>query len=165
MKKVILGALLLSSSASLQAQFIDFTQSVKVVFKNVPVTNSAGEIVTATQATASVTETDPATGKITAKRQTYVQVSDGSGGQETIVTQEEVVATVDPVSGAFDVKTTTEVLTTPVDVNGTPNGPTVTEETVVEEEDVEEADLALPPTTTFVPVDPELDTPIVISAE
>jgi hypothetical protein len=165
MKKVILGALLLSSSASLQAQFIDFTQNVKVVFKNVEVTNSAGETVTATQATASVTETDPATGKITAKRQTYVQVSDGSGGQETIVTQEATVATVDPASGAFDVETTTEVLTTPVDETGTPVAPTVTETTVVNEEDVEEADLALPPTTTFVPVDPELDTPIVISAE
>ena len=165
MKKLILSALLLASSASLQAQFIDFTQNVKVVFKNVEVTNSAGETVTATQATASVTETDPATGKITAKRQTYVQVSDGSGGQETIVTQEATVATVDPVSGAFDVETTTEVLTTPVDETGTPVAPTVTETTVVNEEDVEEADLALPPTTTFVPVDPELDTPIVISAE
>jgi hypothetical protein len=41
----------------------------------------------------------------------------------------------------------------------------VTETTVVNEEDVDEADLDLPPTTTFVPVDPELDTPIVISAE
>jgi hypothetical protein len=165
MKKLLLSALLLASSTSLQAQFIDFTSNVKVVFKNVDVVNSNGDTVTATQATASVTETDPVTGQITAKRQTYVQVPDGDGGQETIVTQEATVATVDPVSGAFDVQTTTEVLTTPVDVNGTPIAPTVTETTVVNEEDVDEADLDLPPTTTFVPADPQLDIPVVISAE
>ena len=165
MKKLILSALLLASSASLQAQFIDFTQNVKVVFKNVEVVNSNGDTVTATQATASLTETDPATGQITAKRQTYVQVPDGNGGQETIVTQEATVATVDPVSGAFDVQTTTEVLTTPVDENGASIGDTVTETTVVDEEDVDEADLDLPPTTTFTPVDPQLDIPVVISAE
>lgn len=153
-----------AGSASLQAQFIDFTSNVKVVFKNVDVVNSAGDTVTATQATASITEVDPATGEITAKRQTYVQVSDGAGGQETIVTQETTVATINP-SGAFDVQTTTEVLTTPVDANGTPVAPTVTETTVVDEEDVDEADLVLPPTTTFVEGDPELDTPVFISLD
>lgn len=166
MKKLLLSALLLASSTSLQAQFIDLTRSdIKVVFTTVNVVNSSGDTVTATQATAAVTEIDPATGEITAKRQTYVQVPDGNGGQETIVTQEATVATVDPVSGAFDVETTTQVLTTPVDAVGTPIAPTVTQETVVNVNDVDEADLDLPPTTTFVPVDPELDIPVVISAE
>lgn len=165
MKKLILSALLLASSTSLQANFIEFTSNVKVVFTTVTVVNSNGDTVTATQATASVIETDPAKGQIIAKRQTYVQVPDGNGGQETIVTQEETVATVKP-SGAFDVETTTQKLTTPVDVNGNPIGATLTEEEpVFNLNDVDEADLDLPPTTTFVPADPQLDIPVVISAE
>ena len=164
MKKVILGALLLSSSASLQAQFIDLTQNVKVVFKNVDVTNSAGETVTATQATATVTEVD-SDGVITAKRQTFVQVSDGNGGLEQIVTQETTTATPDSFTGNYAVEAITKVRTTPVDGSGTAIGATTVSTTIVDDADVEEEDLNLPPTTTFVPADPELDTPIVISAE
>ena len=164
MKKLLLSALF-CSSVSLQADvFVDFTSNVKVVFETKEVVNSAGETVTAVQATASVTETDE-NGVITAKRQTYVQVEDGSGGQETIVTQEATVATVDPVSGSYDVQTTTEVLTTPVDETGTATGDTTTETSVVDEEDVDQGDLDLPVSTTFIEIDPELETPVVISAE
>ena len=55
--------------------------------------------------------------------------------------------------------------TTPVDASGTATGSTTVSTTIEDEADVDEDDLDLPPTTTFTPVDPELDTPVVISAE
>ncbi len=164
MKKLILSALLLASSASLQAQFIDFTQNVKVVFKNVEVQNSTGQTITATQATATVTEVD-SDGVITAKRQTFVQVPNGSGGLEQIVTQETTTATPDAFTGNYAVENVTRVRTTPVDEDGEAIGSTAVSTSIVDDSDVTEEDLNLPPTTTFVPVDPELDIPVVISAE
>ena len=151
-------------AGSLQAQFIDLTaNNIKVVFKTVDVVNSAGATVSATQATASVVSTD-ANGKITSRKQTFVQVPDGSGGTEQIVTQVLVVATPDGfVVGTYDVAKTTKVRTTPVLANGT-LGTTSTVTTDDDITDVLEVDLDLAPTTTFTPVDPNLDTPVVIRA-
>lgn len=163
-KALALASIFCAASASLQAQFIDFSNNVKVVFKNVEVVNSAGETVSGTQATATVTETD-SNGVITAKKQTFVQVSDGSGGNEQLVTQETTTATPDPFTGNFAVETITKVRTTPVDASGTATGSTTVSTTIEDEADVDEDDLDLPPTTTFTPVDPELETPVVISAE
>ncbi|MDB4358030.1 hypothetical protein N9Z22_01420, partial [bacterium] len=90
---------------------------------------------------------------------------DGNGGLEQIVTQETTTATPDSFTGNYAVEAITKVRTTPVDGSGTAIGSTTVSTTIVDDADVEEEDLNLPPTTTFVPVDPELDTPIVISAE
>ena len=99
-KALAFASLFCAGSASVQAQFIDFTNNVKVIFKTVDVVNSAGETVSGTQATATVTETD-SNGVITAKKQTFVQVSDGSGGNEQLVTQETTTATPDAFTGNF----------------------------------------------------------------
>lgn len=154
----LLGWVFLGSA---NAQFIDLEAGgVKVVFKTIDVVVN-GITFPATQASASVMET-AADGTITAKLQTQVQVSDGSGGFEQRVTQETTVATPD-TAGTFDVQTTTEVLTTPVDTNGDPlaGATTTTTTTVVDEEDVDENALDLPPTTSFIAVDPELDIPVI----
>ncbi|MDE0861462.1 MAG: hypothetical protein OSA93_14965 [Akkermansiaceae bacterium] len=159
----LLGWVFLGSA---NAQFIDLEAGgVKVVFKTIDVVVN-GITFPATQASASVMET-AADGTITAKLQTQVQVSDGSGGFEQRVTQETTVATLDTVTGTFDVQTTTEVLTTPVDTNGDPlaGATTTTTTEVVNEEDVDENALDLPPTTSFIAVDPVLDIPVLISPE
>jgi hypothetical protein len=158
-KLLFLIALFGLSAGSLHADpFIVFGPNVKVVF-NLAVIDGF----TVTEATATVSETAP-DGTITSKKQTYAVVPDGSGGFERRVTQEETVATpVDGTPGVFDVETTTEELETPVDEKDVPTGATVTSENRVTEEDVDEVDLDLPPTTTFFPLDPELDTPVVIS--
>ena len=164
-KALALDSIFCAASASLHAQFIDLTaNNIKVVFKNVDVVNSAGQTVTGTQATATLTETD-SSGVITAKKQTFVQVSDGTGGIEQLVTQETTTATPDPFTGNFAVETITKVRTTPVDASGTAIGSTTVATTIEDEADVDEDDLDLPPTTTFTPVDPDLDIPVVISAE
>jgi hypothetical protein len=151
-------------AGSLQAQFIDFTaNNIKVVFKTVDVVNSAGATVSATQATASVVSTD-ASGTITSKEQTFVQVPDGSGGIEQIVNQVTKTATVDAFTGNYAVETITKVRTTPVDANGTATGSTSVATTIEDESNVETSNLDFPPTTTFTPIDPNLDTPVVISA-
>ena len=151
-------------AGSIQAQFIDLTaNNIKVVFKTVDVVNSAGATVSATQATASVVSTD-ASGTITSKEQTFVQVPDGSGGIEQIVNQVTKTATVDAFTGNYAVETITKVRTTPVNASGTAIGSTSIATTIEDETDVETANLDLPPTTTFTPVDPNLDTPVVISA-
>lgn len=156
----LLGWVFLGSA---NAQFIDLEAGgVKVVFKTIDVVVN-GITFPATQASASVMET-AADGTITAKLQTQVQVPDGSGGFEREIIQKTTVATPD-TAGTFDVQTTTEGLTTPVDTNGAVIGATTTETTVVDEEDVDENALDLPPTTSFIAVDPELDIPVVISAE
>ena len=151
-------------AGSLQAQFIDLTaNNIKVVFTTVDVVNSAGVTVSATQATASVVSTD-ASGTITSKEQTFVQVPDGSGGIEQIVNQVTKTATVDAFTGNYAVETITKVRTTPVDASGTAIASTSITTTIEDETDVETANLDLPPTTTFTPIDPQLDTPVVISA-
>ena len=119
----------------------------------------------ATQATATVTETD-SNGVITAKKQTFVQVSDGSGGNEQLVTQETTTATPDPFTGNFAVTDHHEGAHNSRRCKRNRNRRSTTVSTTIEDEaDVDEDDLDLPPTTTFTPVDPELDTPVVISAE
>ena len=151
-------------AGSLQAQFIDLTaNNLKAVFTTEDVVNSAGITVSTTVATVSVVSTD-ANGKITSKSQTFAQVSDGSGGTEQIVTQLLITAT--PAGfgvGTFDVERTTKVRTTPVLANGN-LGTTTTVTTEDDSNDVAGNALNLPPTTTFTAVDPNLDTPVVISA-
>jgi hypothetical protein len=110
-----------------------------------------------------VVSTD-ASGTITSKEQTFVQVSDGSGGIEQIINQVTKTATVDAFTGNYAVETITKVRTTPVDANGTATGSTSIATTLEDESNVDAANLDLPPTTTFTPVDPNLDTPVVISA-
>lgn len=164
MKKIILStgivSALLVSSAS--AQFIDFgSGNVKVVFNQQVVDGNVVSV-----ATATITETDPATGATTVKRQTEKTVPSATGtGTERIVTEETTVATPDPTSpGVFSVETTTATKTTPIDESG--NEGATTEEEVVELDPlVLEDDLDLPASTQFVEIDPELDAPIVISAE
>jgi hypothetical protein len=108
--------------------------------------------------------TTDASGAITSKSQTFVQVPDGSGGTEQIVTQVRVVATPDGFGvGTYNVDKTTKVRTTPVLANGN-LGTTTTVTTDDDSTDILEIDLDLAPTTTFTPVDPNLDTPVVISA-
>ena len=151
-------------AGSLQAQFIDLTaNNLKGVFTTEDVVNSAGATVSTTVATVSVVSTD-ANGKITSKKQTFVQVPDGSGGTEQIVTQILIIATPDGFGvGTFNVNKTTKVRTTPVLANGN-SGATTIVTTEDDSTDVAGVDLDLPPTTTFTPIDPNLDTPVVISA-
>jgi hypothetical protein len=137
--------------------FIVLGPNVKTVF-----TKEVIDGFSVTLATVTISETTP--DAITVKRQTYAVVPDGIGGFERRVTQEKTVATPDPLNpGAFNVKTTTEKLTTPVDSNDSPIGATTTDTTEVNEEGVEESDLDLPPSTEFFPFDGELDIPVVIS--
>jgi hypothetical protein len=158
-----LASVFCAASGNLQAAFLD-TTNLKPVFKTVTTTNSAGETVTGVQASASTYSTD-ADGVITSKQQTEVQVSDGDGGQEKIVNQITKTATPDPITGNYEVVTITKEQTTPVDASGTAVGSTVTVNGISDETEVDEDDLDLPPATTFTPVDPELDIPVVISAE
>jgi hypothetical protein len=156
-------------AGNLQAQFIDLeADNVKVVFKTVDVVNSAGENVSATQATVSVVSTD-ASGTITSKEQTFVQVPDGSGGIEQIVEQVTTTATVDAFTGNYAVEAVSKKRTTPVDVdadgNATATASTKVSTTIADLSDVKEEDLDLPPTTTFTPVDADLEIPVVISNE
>lgn len=159
---VLFTALGLSVSP-VAAQFIVFGPDVKVVFTQVEISGQ-----TVTQAVATVSETDDMTNTTTVRRMTYVvaPIPDGSGGfdYERQVTQEETVVTPVPgMPGVFDVETTTEELETPVDVNDVPEGSTTTSTTVVLEEDVDEDDLDLPPSTEFFPIDEELEEPVVMS--
>lgn len=142
--------------------FIDLSSgNVKVVFTQVVINTQ-----TVTLATATTSETDTGAGTITVKKMTYVvaPIPDGSGGfdYERRVTQELTVATL-TAPGVYSVDTTTNLLTTPVDVNDSPLGATDCVETVVNETGVDEDDLDLPPSTEFFPLDEELDTPVVIS--
>jgi hypothetical protein len=162
-KGLALASVLIAASGNLQAQFLN-TTNLKPVFKLVTTTNSAGETVTGVQASASTYSTD-ANGVITSKQQTEVQVSDGDGGQEKVVNQITTTATPDPITGNYEVVTITKAQTTPVNANGAATGSTVTVNGISDETDVDEDDLGLPTATTFTPVDPELDIPVVISAE
>ena len=162
-KALALTSIFCAASANLQAQFLN-TTNLKPIFKNVTVVNSAGQTVIAVQASASTYSTD-ASGVITSKQQTEVQVSDGAGGQEKIVNQITTTATPDPVTGKYEVVTIDKKKTTPVNTEGTAIGAAVTVNTFTDDTDVDEDDLNLPASTTFTPVDPELDTPVVISAE
>jgi hypothetical protein len=139
--------------------FITLGPTVKVVFAQV-----VEDGFTVTKATATVSET--VDGTITVKRQTEVIVPDGGGSFTKKVTQEETVASPDPMTpGVFSVTTSTEVLTTPLDAAQTPTGGTTTATATVTDPAVNVGDLDLPPATTFVPLDETLEEPIVISAE
>jgi len=154
-----IAAALSASSAS--AQFIDFeSNNVKVVFNQQTV---GGNVVTV--ATATITETSTS-GIVTVRRQTEKIVPSSTGtGTEKIVTEEETLAIPNAAApGTFIVTATTTTKTTPIDEDG--NEGDTSEDSVVDvDTSVAEADLDLPQSTEFVELDPELDTPIVISAE
>lgn len=165
-KALALVSVLCAASGNLQAQFLVPSTGTKLkpIFKTVTTVNSAGESVTGVQASASTYSTD-ASGVITAKQQTEIQVSNGAGGQEKIVNQITTTATPDPVTGNYEVVTIDKKKTTPVNASGTPTGSTVTVNTLTDDTDVDEDDLNLPTATTFTPVSPDLDPAVVISAE
>ena len=162
-KALALASILCAASGNLQAQFLD-TTNLKPIFRTVTIVNSAGETVTGVEASASTYSTD-ANGVITSKQQTEIIVSDGAGGQEKIVNQITKIATPDPVTGNYEVTTLEKKVTTPVDASGAAIGAAVTVNTLTDDNDVDEDDLDLPAATTFTLVDPELDIPVVISAE
>ena len=140
--------------------FITLGPTVKVVFAQV-----VEDGFTVTKATATVSET-AGDGTITVKRQTEVIVPDGGGSFTKKVTQEETVASPDPMTpGVFSVTTSTEVLTTPLDAAQTPTGGTTTATATVTDPAVNVGDLDLPPSTVFVPLDESLDEPVVISGQ
>jgi hypothetical protein len=160
-----------AGSVGLQAQttFLD-TTNLKPKFETVEVVNSAGEPVSAIQASAATFETD-ANGVITSKelKEVVVEVAPtvvgGESTLEKIVTQVTKTATPDPVTGVFEVLVIEQEKTTPVDSEGTETGATTTETVFDIITDVEEEELELAPATSFEEVDPELEIPVVISAE
>lgn len=115
-----------------------------------------------TQAEAIVTSTNSA-GVITVKRQTQVIVPDGQGGYDQIVTSEETVATPAGTAGVYDVTVDTETVTTELDEDQQPTGtPPTTEDN--QDTTVNVINPDLPEATTYTPIDPDLDEPVVISA-
>jgi len=157
--KIAVSSALLASSA--YAQFIDFeNNNVKVVFNQQTIDGSV-----VTVATATITETS-SSGIVTVRRQTEKIVPSATGtGTEKIVTEEETLAIPNAAApGTFIVTATTTTKTTPIDENGD-EGETSEDSVVDVDTSVAEADLDLPQSTEFVELDPELDTPIVISAE
>jgi hypothetical protein len=163
-KAVAFASLLFAGS--LQAQqaqsFVDFDAAdQKIIFTTVDVVNSSGVTVTTTQATLSTVVTN-ANGQITSKSQSFVQVDDGAGGTEQIITQVLTIATPDGF-GTFSVDKTTKVRTTPVDASGTATGAETVVTTEDDSEDVLAGNLGLAPTTTFTPVNPELEAAVLIS--
>ena len=170
-KAVALTSVFCAGSMSLQAQttFLD-TTNLKPKFETVEVVNSAGETVTAIQASAATFETD-ANGVITSKelKEVVVEVAPSVVGEEItlekIVTQVTKTATPDPVTGVFEVVVIEQEKTTPVDAEGTETGATTTETAFDILSDVDEEELDLAPATSFVAIDPELEIPVVISAE
>lgn len=157
--KLAIASALLTSSV--YAQFIDFeNNNVKVVFNQQTID---GNVVTV--ATATIAETS-SSGIVTVRRQTEKIVPSATGtGTEKIVTEEETLAIPNAAApGTFIVTATTTTKTTPIDENGD-EGETSEDSVVDVDTSVAEADLDLPQSTEFVELDPELDTPIVISAE
>ncbi|MDA7880927.1 hypothetical protein N9A94_01320 [Akkermansiaceae bacterium] len=159
-KTLVLSAQILMfgglATANADEPFITYGPNVKVVFTQV-----VEDGFTVTKATATVSET-AVDGTITVRRQTQVIVPDGSGGFTKKETQETTVAT--PAGGGvFSVETTTELLTTPLDGAQAPTAPTETTSETVTDPSVNEGDLNLPASTSFIPIIPELDEPIVIS--
>ena len=144
-------------TAAADDPFIVLGPDVKVVFTQVVINGN-----TVTQAVATVTEV---VGNVTTvKRQIEVTVPTGNPASpfEKQVTQETTVATL--TGNVYTVETTTDLFTTPLDVNQDPTGPVVeTPGTPIIENNVDPGDLDLPPSTTFTPVDDSLDDPIVFS--
>ena len=163
-RALALASIFCAASTNLQAQFITFDDTVKVVFQNVEIVNSGGETVSATQATAIVTETDE-DGVITQKEQTFALVPDGSGGTEQIVEQTTITATPDPVTGVFEKVTFTQKKTTPTDEEGTATGSTDTETTFDIASDIDEDELDLTPTLTLAAVALDLEPGVTFSLE
>ena len=148
-------------AGNLQAQFIDLSgNDVKVVFDQVDYNGQ-----TVTEATASKRTGTLANGNVEAREMTFKTVADGAGGFTRIVVQKTVTATLDSFTNKWSVTTTSSTAETPVDNQGAViGGTTNTPATPTVLGDLEETELDLPPTTTFTPVDPNLDTPVVISA-
>ncbi len=105
-------------TATADDPFIELGPNVKVVFTQVVIDGN-----TVTQAAATVTEV---VGNVTTvKRQIEVTVPTGNPASpfEKQVTQETTVATLS--GGVYTVETTTDLFTTPLDVNQDPTGPVV----------------------------------------
>lgn len=158
-KTILALAVYLVALGTAGAEFIDFTnKNVKVVFTQ----ESVGGVIVVT-ATATVSEQDPSTGVITVRRQIESNTPDGSGGFIKVVIQETTIATPDSGDpGVYSVETTTRKLTSLVNSGG--NEIVIRDSEVVDLDPlVPFADLDLPPSTEFVPSDPELDDPILVS--
>ena len=159
-KALALASIFCVTSANLQAQFFDLSgNDVKVVFDQVDYNGQ-----TVVEATASKRTGTLANGNVEAREMTFKTVSDGAGGFTRIVVQKTVTATLDSFTNKWSVTTTSNTAATPVDNQGTViGGTTNTPATPTVLSDLEESELDLPPTTTFTAIDPNLDTPVVIS--
>ena len=157
-KAIAIASLL--CAGSLQAQFIDLSANdVKVVFEQV--TYNGQSVV---EATASKRTGTLANGNVEAREMTFKTVADGAGGFTRIVVQKTVTATLDSFTGKWSVTTTSNSASTPIDSQGAViGGTTNTPATPIVQNDLEETELDLPPTTSFAPYSAELDTPVVIS--
>ncbi|MDA7879665.1 hypothetical protein N9A60_01435 [Akkermansiaceae bacterium] len=154
------ASLFCAGSASVQAQFINLSgNDVKVVFEQV---DYNGQLVT--EATASKRTGTLANGNVEAKEMTFKTVADGAGGFTRIIVQKTVTATLDLFNNKWSVTTTSSTASTPVDSQGTViGGTTNTPATPTVISGLLENELDLPPTTSFTAIDPNLDTPVVIS--
>jgi hypothetical protein len=159
-KALALASIFCAASANLQAQFIDLSgNDVKVVFEQVDYNGQ-----TVTEATASKRTGTLANGNVEAKEMTFKTVADGAGGYTRIVVQKTVTATLDSFNNTWSVTTTSTTASTPVDNQGTViGGTTNTPATPTVISGLLENELDLPPTTSFTAIDPNLDTPVVIS--
>ena len=152
--------MILQKIGKAQAQFIDLSgNDVKVVYKQVDYNGQ-----TVTEAIASKRTGTLANGNVEAKEMTFKTVADGAGGFTRIVVQKTVTATLDSFTNKWSVTTTSNTAATPVDNQGVViGGTTNTPATPTVLSDLEESELDLPPTTSFTAIDPNLDTPVVIS--
>ena len=159
-KALALASIFCAASANLQAQFIDLSgNDVKVVYKEIDY-NGQNVI----EATASKRTGTLANGNVEAREMTFKTVSDGAGGFTRIVVQKTVTATLDSFTNEWSVTTTSNTAATPVDSQGTVvGGTTNTPATPTVLSGLEESELDLPPTTSFTAIDPNLDTPVVLS--
>jgi hypothetical protein len=159
-KALALASIFCAASANLQAQFIDLSgNDVKVVYKQIDFNGQ-----TVTEATASKRTGTLANGNVEAREMTFKTVSDGAGGFTRIVVQKTVTATLDSFTNEWSVTTTSNTAATPVDSQGTVvGGTTNTPATPTVLSGLEESELDLPPTTSFTAIDPNLDTPVVLS--
>ena len=159
-KALALASIFCAASANLQAQFIDLSgNDVKVVFEQVDYNGQ-----TVTEATASKRTGTLANGNVEAKEMTFKTVADGAGGFTRIVVQKTVTATLDSFTNKWSVTTTSSTASTPVDSQGTViGGTTNTPATPTVISGLLENELDLPPTTSFTAIDPNLDTPVVLS--
>jgi hypothetical protein len=161
-KALTLASIFCAASANLQAQsaFIDLSANdVKVVFEEVDYNGQTVKEARASKRTGTL-----ANGNVESKEMTFKTVADGAGGFTRIVVQKTVTATLDSFTNKWSVTTTSSTASTPVDSQGTViGGTTNTPATPTVISGLLENELDLPPTTSFTAIDPNLDTPVVLS--